>query len=313
MLLLNKAAVKKRKPVTREQIRLARAEKLLHLPKKLREKARTMQRNIKTREDLFGHMTQLAYELDRMTPYDWTHKKEGVRTATETILDKKADCLEKAILLRAVFQNLGPLVKRRLGWLVTKNPKGYRGSGLDDIGVHPFVTYKDDGDLYAIDMCTSRLRKAETIASMGRTRMSDREFTAFALGLAGEDLSFTHKKHRQALKTVKRGIKINPNDYVLYCTLGEMHYQLGNDRAAEAAYREAIRIAPDLADPYIAWGNFRFYTYVDKTWAVQAYTQATQRQTQDPHLLRQLERKLYHLGLRSLHKRTKEKKTKSNG
>lgn len=80
----------------------------------------------------------------------------------------------------------------------------------------------------------------EQYAEQGAYDFSESALSEFALGL-GRD-----RRYRDALVLLQLGSELHPRSATPYFYLGEMHRALGDTAAAIKAYREALKLAPDL-------------------------------------------------------------------
>jgi len=300
-MLYNKSAVKIRVPVTAEQIKLARAHSPFKLKKaELEEIIQDL--GISKRLSSFLIMERVANELSCKLGYDDDSKKghyfEGFRTAYEVWKDRKGHCIEQNTLFYAIVSRMGIKTK----WLVTKNPKGYSVEGLVKIGVHPFLMFKKNDKAYLADAIKGQVKEKKDGFHITEQLLSQREFIAFYLQLAAEDLEANHRKYQKAIRLLKIAQQINPNDYTIHVSMGDTFYNKGckekeelSYTKAEQSYKRAVRMAPNLMDPYKEYGDFLFLIGKKKR-AIQVYKEAIKHKTEDLEILYSLEKRLRRLG-----------------
>ena len=63
-------------------------------------------------------------------------------------------------------------------------------------------------------------------------------------------------REKEALAEMQRAVAFRPNDYYLWLELGHVRETTGDLNGAGIAFREAVRLAPDYAQPHWQLGNF---------------------------------------------------------
>ncbi len=301
-MLYNKFAVKNTKPVTKEQITLARKYNPFKADKELRQNILDYFKSPKKELD---KIESLAWKSAYSMNYDYLHTFKGIRTGKEAWSGREGHCIELAVNLKTILSVFGVKTK----WLVMKNPKGFEIEGLEDWGVHPFLIYDNGKSLFQIEANNGTVRPLKEKGNyIAKADMSFREFIAFWLHDGGEDLGFCHEEHDRGLDMLNLSLKINPNDYTTYCTIGTIHALKQDHGGAEKAFQKAIRIAPNLIDPHKAYGDYLFNTYKSPEFAVTEYKKALSKSTDDSQILNTLEKRLKHIGEKRLAEKTRKKK-----
>ncbi len=128
------------------------------------------------------------------------------------------------------------------------------------------------------------------VASLRRLREQDRAAEMVALGfeaisffpgqtalhyLTGVALSI-EDDHQRAWSQFKRVLHIDPDRPRAWVRLAEAEVKRGNPAAAEAAFCEAIRRSPEMADGHARYGNFLHRVRADLTGAVHHLGRATE-------------------------------------
>jgi len=303
-MLYNKSAVKTKKPVTKKQKELAKKAHLFNLPKGF---LKDIKKDVVDLEgNLSDTMQDLSYWIRRSVRYDDRHSFRGIRTASEVLNHKKGHCIEQAILFYSIAKGLNlPVIP-----CIVKNPKGYDGINIDALGIHAIMLFKERDDQYRADFTGIRPYYKNGFC-FAKQKLNEREFVAFCLHDAGEDF-VNHKEYSDAFLSFNLASLIDPNNYTIHVSAAETAYFMGENYydKAEKWYKQAIKIAPDLLDPYESYADFLFHVYKDISFAKKAYIDAAKKETKDIQILRKLERKLYYLGERKLSKQIKLRRLK---
>lgn len=109
-----------------------------------------------------------------------------------------------------------------------------------------------------VEICDVIYRKRGTVESM-----------AIAYATALENTG----RHEKAVKVLNEQIEVEPNNYYLYQTLGEIHQYRDEHDEAISAYEKVIEMAPAYARPYINLGKI-FQERGDKEKAIENYLNA---------------------------------------
>jgi len=302
-MLYNKSAVKNRIPVTQMQISTARLAPILNCDKSLKNFFRNAF-NTKCENNL-EKVLHAIENISKFVVYDHSHNYEGIRTAKQTILDRKGHCLEQ----NSVLYTLLKYQKIKTRFVVMKNPKGFKIK-LEDIGVHPFLKFEFKGKVYLADQVSSGVYPFDNpFWYAAKQEMSTREFISFCLVIGGEDISKTHKKPKEAINYFKAALITDPNNYPAYVSMADSLVDLGKISEAKHSIVKAVKMTPGLADPYKTWGD----TLVDignYQEAIKAYSEAAKRDSQDFQLLYTLEKRLQEFGKKSARKKVYEKRNK---
>ncbi len=289
-MLYNKRAVQNPEPVTREQLALAEKYDPFHLTKRDLEKVKDIIGSAKSVEDI-------TFKVYLNYFYDEKHKFQGTRTAHEVVRDEQGHCIELNTLLFTVLSGKG--YKPEI--VVYKNPKGYDcGSSPDEFGVHSFVVVRHRRSTYYADAVWGDVKTPEKSLGTASVHLDYREFIAFHLHDAGEDFGIFHKKYRKAIATLKQAARIDPNNYTIFVTMGDVYFLADDFKKATTSYENAIAIAPTLLDPHKVYGDFLLDGYESPEFAVQEYKAALEKRTKDIQILKSLELILKEIGERTL-------------
>ena len=225
--------------------------------------------------------------------YDFDHHFQGTRNARQVWDNRKGHCIEQQILLYAALSMHNIDTK----WLITKNPLGFDADDISDIGIHPFLIYNNGGGPYKADAVGGEVTLLEKNGfCVAKQELDFREFVAFYLADASEDLAKGHDKCKEALGILKTALKIDPNNYANYVLEGEIYSYIDKLQEAEKAYKKAIKIAPDLLDTRKAYADFVIETYEDLGHGINLYKEALKVGTSDIQVLHSLEEKLLEIG-----------------
>ncbi|MDP2925189.1 MAG: transglutaminase domain-containing protein [Nanoarchaeota archaeon] len=290
-MLYNRNAVKNRIPVTKDQIMWARRFPFFKISAELRC---SFERGIKKGSNNLRNILNTIAKISRQVSYDYDHRHEGIRTASEVFKDKTGHCIEQNILLYSVLRSLGIFTR----WTVFKNPKGYSIS-LEDAGFHPLLRFEQRGEIYFADQVSNGVvRQDSRFRYATRQDISLREFSSFCL-LDGGDDCLQHRKYKKSKIWFTGSLVLDPNNYPVYFSEAEAELQEGNLRKAKELCRKGIRIAPDLLDCYDGYGDLLFRAgEIDS--AIRQYKKAVSKETPDVQVLYSLSRRLKYLGEKKL-------------
>ena len=302
-VLYNKSAIKKRTPVTREQINLARQVPLFRLSKKVSD--RLVNQFSKPEYNVYKKMEGVSNWMDSNFNHDESHSFEGIRSASRVLVDKTGHCIEKGILLYAIANKLGVSTK----WRVSKNPKNYSCSELEDYGFHPFLIFECNGREYSAD-CFN-VKEPSSVRGIVSQDMGQREFVSFCVQDAGEDFTL-HGKYERAEEFLNLALRINPDNYPALMAKADNEARKGNYEKAKRLARQAVKMAPDVADTYFEYGDMLFRMYGGDL-CRDAFVEAAKRDTEDLQVLNSLEKRLYGIGERKLSKDVKDRKNELKG
>ena len=293
VMLYNKALVRNRVPYTRMQGRLASVYSPFGLDGKILERVKSRLKtydSLKYPYDLAKKVTDL---LTSRVKYDDNHKFLGIRSAKQTWKDKKGHCFEQNVLLYSILSQLGMDV----GLLLVKNPNGYEnGENTTEYGVHLFITFRHNRKTYAADAITGNILRTNTIEPTSpKLILTPREFVAFYMHDAAEDLSLEHGRHTEALFSLCLAEMIDPNNYPVNITKGDVLFGRDDFEKAENAHKAAVEIAPSL-DTLSAYGDLLLKTRRTPEEAIRHYRMALKGETGDLQTIRLLKIKLIDLG-----------------
>lgn len=242
-MLYNRQAVENYQPLTRVHQELAKKHSPFTLTQRVEREIRS-----KMRPDPKNPVRSVTRKLWRFFPFFLgTFSRTKMKTVNETWISTKGNCLEQNILLYSVLQLFG----QELGFLMVKNPKG---AGLEgnQIGYHLFLTHRPRNVTYLADAVHGLLIPFERQGfGYAMARMNFTEFVAHYLLWKGEEYGFHQDQEERGLKVLDLASRINPNDYTVHCSRGEIFYLMGEIDKAIEAYQQAIAIAPGLLDPHV--------------------------------------------------------------
>ena len=291
-MLYNKSMVAAPKPIDRQQRFWAQKLNPFVLP----------QRVMSSLEDFFVHkdvlkekpiemLESLAQFVKENVSYDYKHDYLGLRYALRTLIDKKGHCIEQNILLYSLVHQFFHHSIPKFSWLITKNPRGYQNKPFQDVGVHPFLLFREQDKEYVIDGTGGTVEEfyPEGFAMVSE-RLAYREFVAWSLAYGGEDAAFIHYQRKSSLTMLGAAKAIDPNNYTVNILAASVFDDLGRFEKAERLYQSAIRIAPHAVEPWHAYASFlvRWRGQSDK--AHQIYQKAVEKTTSDVQVLDELER-----------------------
>ena len=283
-MLYDPSAVKNRISVDSKQLALARKHDPLKLSNESKKEIKMLFETKNSESPSLGAVTNFIHsEIN----YNFRHAYEGLRNADGVWKARLGHCIEQNLLLRTVIPELIPELKQKTKLMIVKNPYGYGGS-LKDLGIHLFVLAPSKNNLVARADAVAGdvlVAKKNEIKDSGvcSEYLNHREFSAFCMQDAGEDLGLIHKKYDEALDCLDIARQIDPNNYTIQITKGDVFFNMEEFEKAEKAYKQAIKIAPNLSDVHSNLGNFYSVLGEYKS-ATKAYLNAIQRETRDTEI-----------------------------
>lgn len=157
------------------------------------------------------------------------------------------------------------LVLLFIGGVIYERGKDY------DINEHTAKTviaaYEDEDWTRIVEICNVIYRKRGTVESMAIIYATALENTG---------------RHEKAVRVLNEQIKVEPNNYYLYQTLGEIHQRKNEIDDAISAYEKVIEMAPAYASPYIYLGAI-YQVRNDKEKAIENYLKAIELFTENKY------------------------------
>ncbi len=251
-MLYNKSAVANPVAETPEQLSLAERYSPFNL-------------EVKTQEDIKSRVSPKLRGLNLVKRivgvvhsniiYNHSHDFEGgSRNADETWHAGVGHCIEQGVLLYAALKLFG----FEPGFLMVKNPRGYDSGATGSFGVHPFMTLEFNGRTYLADAVPGdvKVKSLRDNFCVAEQPLTFREAVAYFMMDRGDELGQYMGKFPEALSALEIALKIDPNNYTVHSTVAEVLTQQRDFTAAEAAHRRAIRMVPNLLDPWKYLGDF---------------------------------------------------------
>jgi len=310
-MLYNKAAVKRPKPMTEKQIKLARSHSPFNLDKESKKELRWQFSSERKGVD---KVKNIVTRVSSFLNHDTAHRFNGIRSVEKVWKDKKGHCIERATFLYSMLS----LFNIKTSWLITKNAadcinswnlEDFVEGGIKELAIHPFLIYKNGKRTYRADAVDGEVKPlSRNKFYVVKEDLDFREFVAFWLQDGGEDLGLWHKKYERALDILNVALKIDPNNYTIHHSIGEINYQKKDFEAAKKAHKRAVRMAPNLLDTHKIYGDFLFEVYEEPEFAIRRYGLALESKTNDLEILHSLEIRLNELGEKKLMEKAKKMK-----
>jgi len=291
-MLYNRNAVKNRVPISQKMRNFSRANPFFNMPKELKKEiiavADVGKNDLET-------VLDITSKFGNYIRYDYSHTYQGIRTATEVFVDRKGHSIEQNVFLYAVLKSL----KINPRFTVLKNPKGYI-NGLSDLGFHLFLRFNSGGKPYLADLVSGGAVEDDArFKYVMRQDMTLNEFFSFYLMDGGEDM-IIHGNPGKALEFFNGAFCLDPNNYPVYFAAAEARLQQGKVKNAKKNCEIGVKMAPDIADVYAAYGDILFLAKAPKRKMVEQYEEAVSRETEDVQVLTSLSKSLNTLGQKRL-------------
>jgi len=251
-MLYNKSAVANPVAETPEQLSFAERHSPFNLEAKTQEDIKS---RVSPKLRGLNLVKRIVGVVHSNVIYKHNHDfKGGSRTADETWHTGEGHCIEQGVLLYAALKLFG----FEPGFLMVKNPRGYDSGATGSFGVHPFMTLEFNGRTYLADAVPGdvKVKPLRDSFCVAEQPLTFREAVAYFMMDRGDELGQYTDKFPEALSALETALKIDPNNYTIHSTVAEVLTQQKDFTAAEAAHRRAIRMVPNLLDPWKYLGDF---------------------------------------------------------